>query len=198
MGGLGRPRCCLPPLSPFFAPLFWGSQAWGHPGSISEAEGERCPALPWLRALPSTLPGRPAPMWHRSGPISSIFLDVEFVSLRLHPRSRTALSLLRPAPRPYFSRGYGGDKGSGWVGARGPCQLRVQRCQTRVTHQGLGAPEGGRGTRSLLNGSLVPAAPAGHVSRPVPGPRGHRCPRAPQLSRHPHPKAGMGPNLGHP
>lgn len=115
MGGLGRPRCCLPPLSPFFAPLFWGSQGWGHPGSISEAEGERCPALPWLRALPSTLPGRPAPMWHRSGPISSIFLDVEFVSLRLHPRSRTAPSLLRPAPRPYFSRGYGGTKAlAGW------------------------------------------------------------------------------------
>lgn len=101
----------LPPTSvALFCPLVEGSRGWAHPGSTSQAEGVQCSALPWPRALPSLhLPARPAPMWHRLGPIPSILLDAEFVSTRrvFNPQ---APSPLCPTLRPYFSWECGGTK----------------------------------------------------------------------------------------
>lgn len=65
---------------------------------------------------------------------------------------------------------------------RGPCQLHVQPCQTRVTRRGPGVPEGSRGTRSLLNGSLVPAAPLATCPAPCLARGDTGWPRAPPHS----------------
>lgn len=189
--GWGVPAAASHLSRPFLPPCL-GAAGAGDTLAPFLRQREQCPAYPWLRALPaSTLPARPAPMCHGSGWIPSILSDVEFVSTRrvFNPRAPSS---------PYFSRERGGTKAlAGWGrGHRASARAAVPD----PSHPpGPGVPQGSRGSRSLLNGSLVPAAPAGHVSRPVPGPRGHRCPRAPPRSASsPTPECGGGNIFGSP
>lgn len=199
MHGLGCPRCCLPPLSPFFAPSVWGQPGLGTSWLHFAGRGSAVPSFPQapgsaqpLQGSSKPLLGRPAPMWHRLGPIPSTLLDVEFVSTRrvFKPQAPSPLqdSSIPAAsnPAPLFQQGMRGDKGSGWVGARGPCQLHVQRCQTRVTRPGPAARRQPRHTerpewvpcpRSAGWPRVPPRAwPAGTPAAPAPHPTAHPSP----------------------
>lgn len=184
-GGLGCPAAASHLSCPFLLPVFEA-----HPGCVSQAEGAQCPTFHRLRALPClcrALPSLPLAGPARSNVASFGTSSKHFIwcgicehEAGVQPsNSIPTPGQLHPLSVPISAGNVGGDKGSGWVGTRGPCQLHVQRCQPRVTRLAPAVPEGSRGTRSLLNGSLVPAVLAAHVSRPVPGPRGHRCPQAP-------------------